>query len=31
MELRERTPDAVDMLDIGGCGCFVEDFRMMGV
>ena len=28
VELRERAPDAVDMLDIGGCGCFVEDFTM---
>jgi hypothetical protein len=27
-ELRERAPNATDMLDIGGCGCFVEDFTM---
>ena len=27
-ELRQRQPDCVDMLDIGGCGCFIEDFTM---
>lgn len=28
VELRERASDACDMLDLGGCGCFVEDFSM---
>lgn len=28
VELRSRSADACDMLDIGGCGCFVEDFSM---
>ncbi len=27
-ELRERNQADVDMLDIGGCGCFVEDFTL---
>ena len=28
IDLRQREADACDMLDIGGCGCFVEDFSM---
>ena len=28
VELRDRSADACDMLDLGGCGCFVEDFSM---
>jgi hypothetical protein len=27
-ELRQRSADACDMLDLGGCGCFVEGFSM---
>lgn len=27
-ELRKRNQSDVDMLDIGGCGCFVEDFSL---
>ena len=29
-ELRERQDSEVDMLDIGGCGCFVEGFSLSG-
>ena len=27
-ELRKRTPKQLDMLDFGGCGCFVDGFSM---
>ena len=27
-ELRERSAESCDMLDLGGCGCFVEDLSM---
>lgn len=30
VELRERTSNETDMLDFGGCGCFVDDFNMSG-
>lgn len=28
VELRNKSIDSCDMLDLGGCGCFVEDFSM---
>jgi len=28
IDLRERSKDSVDMLDLGGCGCFVDEFSM---
>jgi hypothetical protein len=27
-ELRRRQASEVDMLDIGGCGCFLDDFSL---